>query len=119
MDDSFDHHPRQTQNHLLMVFGDKTQFQILWLCVFISSKGAGYKHLKIPKIFKFCPLLVQSSVVRENGLWLLYTPRISTVTNRNKEEDRKFHDPAHPEFQFFLSEHYDAAKPKTLKLLKF
>jgi hypothetical protein len=24
-----------------------------------------------------------------------------------------------PEFQFFLSEDYDAAKPKTLKLLKF
>jgi hypothetical protein len=50
-------------------------------------------------------------VVRENGLWLLYTPRISIVTNRPKEEDREFHDQAHPEFQFFLSEHYDAAEP--------
>jgi hypothetical protein len=39
--------------------------------------------------------------------------------NRHKEEDREFHDQAHPKIQFFLSEKYGAAEPTIMKLLKF
>jgi hypothetical protein len=79
MDDSFDHHRRQTQNHLLKVFRDKTHFQILWLCVFISSQGAGYKQLKISKIVSSsCPEF------RGEGKWI-----VVIVHTQNKYSDKQ------------------------------